>query len=63
VDSTSLDSIEEARDQLNEPALNDTLLLVYANKQDLSGAVSIEKIADMLGLGELEDRIWHIQVR
>jgi signal recognition particle receptor subunit beta len=67
VDSTSPESLEDARqrlyEDLNEPALAKTPLLVYANKQDLPGAISTEKIADILELEELEDRMWHIQVR
>jgi len=36
-------------------------LLVFANKQDLPNAMSVEEITDKLGLHSLHTRQWHIQ--
>lgn len=36
-------------------------LLVFANKQDLSGAASAEEIARILDLNSIEKRHWKIQ--
>jgi ADP-ribosylation factor-like protein 2 len=38
-------------------------LLVYANKQDLKGALSEEEIREILGLDDItkQGRHWHIQ--
>jgi signal recognition particle receptor subunit beta len=62
-----LESIQEAlkelQNDLNEPEFHNTILLIYANKQGLPGAMSTDKVSDILGLGDLKDRIWHIQVR
>ncbi|RYR37254.1 hypothetical protein Ahy_A09g042170 [Arachis hypogaea] len=38
--------------------LRNAILLVFANKQDLSTAMSVAEIADKLGLHPLEDRSW-----
>lgn len=35
-------------------------LLVYANKQDLSGAAGKTAVADFLGLGVLNGRDWFV---
>jgi len=37
------------------------VLLVYANKQDMPEAHSVQEVADELGLPELQNRIWYIQ--
>lgn len=36
-------------------------LLVYANKQDISQAVTAAEIAEGLGLHNIKDRDWQIQ--
>ena len=36
-------------------------LLVFANKQDLPGALSAAEVTERLGLEELRDRPWHVQ--
>lgn len=36
-------------------------VLVFANKQDLVGALSCAEIAILLNLEDLRDRRWHIQ--
>ena len=45
----------------NEYSLQKTIVLIFANKQDLSNALSIKDISEMLNLDELEDRKWHLQ--
>ena len=66
VDSNDRDRIGEARDELhrmlNEPDLSDANLLVFANKQDLPGAMNAAEMTDKLGLHSLgQRRQWYIQ--
>ena len=67
VDSNDADRIDVARDELhrmlNEDALQDAFLLVFANKQDLPNAMSSAEMTDKLGLHGLRPshRKWHIQ--
>ena len=65
VDSNDRDRISEARDELqrmlNEDELRDSLLLVFANKQDLPNAMNAAEITDKLGLHSLRNRHWYIQ--
>eukprot|EP00929_Paragymnodinium_shiwhaense_P083217 TRINITY_DN4425_c0_g1_i1.p1 TRINITY_DN4425_c0_g1~~TRINITY_DN4425_c0_g1_i1.p1 ORF type:complete len:245 (+),score=61.75 TRINITY_DN4425_c0_g1_i1:78-812(+) len=64
VDSRDLERMEDVRDDLHsllqEAELQGLPLLVYANKQDLRGALSANEVADKLGLHALRDRRWHI---
>ena len=46
---------------LDEDELRDSILLIYANKQDLPNAMSIKDIVDKLELNNLKNRQWHIQ--
>jgi ADP-ribosylation factor protein 1 len=65
VDSNDRGRIEVARDELqrmlNEDELHNAVLLVFANKQVLPGAMNPDEIADLLGLHSLRQRTWHIQ--
>jgi ADP-ribosylation factor protein 1 len=65
VDSNDKDRIGEAQTELhrmlNEDELRDAVLLVYANKQDLPGAMSVSEITDKLGLLEFKNRKWFVQ--
>ncbi len=65
VDSNDRDRVGEARDEmqrmLNEDELRDSLLLVFANKQDLPNAMNAAEITDKLGLQSLRQRNWYIQ--
>lgn len=45
---------------MQEDELKGTSLLVFANKQDLSGAMSGAKISEDLGLTDIRDRKWTI---
>lgn len=66
VDSNDASRMEEAREELtsimSDDLLSDAILLVYANKQDLPGALRVAEIAEKLHLAQLSrNRPWHIQ--
>lgn len=65
VDSVDRDRMEEAREELaklmEEDQLRDAKLLVYANKQDVNGALTPAEIADALDLHKMRGREWYIQ--
>ena len=65
VDSNDHDRIDDARDELQrmlaEEELKEAVLLVFANKQDLQGAMTPAEIVEKLGLPSLRGRQWHIQ--
>ena len=67
VDSNDRERIAEARDELNrmlaEDELREAVLLVFANKQDLPHAMNPAEITDKLGLHNMRNRNWYIQVR
>merc|ERR1712157_351935 len=64
VDSTDVDRLETTKDEfhaiLEEDELKEALLLVFANKQDLPGALDEAKIAQALDLGKIKSRKWTI---
>ncbi|GFH08741.1 uncharacterized protein HaLaN_03758 [Haematococcus lacustris] len=64
VDSTDTERIgiskEEFHAILEEEELRDALILVYANKQDLPGALSDAEIAEGMGLHDIKSRDWAI---
>ncbi len=66
VDSVDRWRLEECRNQLRDLLSQEKLagasLLVFANKQDLGGALSFEAIADILELrgDDISGRHWHI---
>ena len=65
VDSNDRDRVGEARDELhrmlNEDELREAMLLVFANKQDLPGAMTTSEVAEKLHLHKMRDREWYIQ--
>uniref|UniRef100_A0A8D2I2U4 RING-type E3 ubiquitin transferase n=1 Tax=Urocitellus parryii TaxID=9999 RepID=A0A8D2I2U4_UROPR len=66
VDSSHRDRISEAHSELakllTEKELRDALLLIFANKQDVAGALSVEEITELLSLHKLCcGRSWFIQ--
>jgi len=65
VDSNDKDRIEDAAEELkkmlSEEELKDCVVLVMANKQDLSGAMSPNDIKDKLGLESLKGKQWLVQ--
>lgn len=52
---------EALRQMLAEDELRDAILLMFANKQDLSRATNVAEITDKLGLHSLCHRNWHIK--
>uniref|UniRef100_A0A182TJC7 ADP-ribosylation factor-like protein 3 n=1 Tax=Anopheles melas TaxID=34690 RepID=A0A182TJC7_9DIPT len=65
IDSSDKKRLEETGDELTELLLDDKLksvpLLVFANKQDVVGALKASEIAECLKLVKLMDRTWQIQ--
>ncbi len=57
----SLAARDELHRMLNEDELRDSVLLVFANKQDLPNAMSAAEMTDKLGLHGLRHRQWYIQ--
>lgn len=57
--------MSEARDELSgllkSDELRDSVLLVYANKQDLPGAMSPSELTEKLGLHDVRHREWYVQ--
>ncbi|XP_076930294.1 ADP-ribosylation factor-like [Bidens hawaiensis] len=62
IDSNDQDRITEARDELhrilNEDALREATILVFANKQDLPNSMKAAEITDKLGLHSLRNHRW-----
>lgn len=52
---------DELHRMLNEDELRESVLLVFANKQDLPNAMSAAEMTDKLGLHGLRHRQWYIQ--
>ena len=56
---------EESKNQfyklLENEALKNAVILIYANKQDLSGAKSVNDIIALYELNKLKDHVWNIQ--
>ncbi|GAX79915.1 hypothetical protein CEUSTIGMA_g7355.t1 [Chlamydomonas eustigma] len=56
-----LESGTELTEILEEEKMNGIPVLVYANKQDLVGALTADDIAEQLNLFSIRDRPWQIQ--
>ncbi|XP_058776071.1 uncharacterized protein LOC131650374 [Vicia villosa] len=65
VDSTDRERIDQAKQEfqvtINEPTMLNNIILVFANKQDLKGAMTLTEVCEGLGLFELRNRKWYIQ--
>ncbi|XP_028604673.2 E3 ubiquitin-protein ligase TRIM23 isoform X1 [Podarcis muralis] len=66
IDSSHRDRVSEAHNELakllTEKELRDALLLIFANKQDVAGALSVEEVTELLSLHKLCcGRSWYIQ--
>ncbi|XP_049782015.1 E3 ubiquitin-protein ligase TRIM23-like [Schistocerca cancellata] len=66
IDSSNISRLPEAQNELSklvsEKELKDASLLIFANKQDLEGCLSVEQLTEQLGLSKLCcTRSWHIQ--
>uniref|UniRef100_A0A7S0EXQ0 Uncharacterized protein n=1 Tax=Hanusia phi TaxID=3032 RepID=A0A7S0EXQ0_9CRYP len=64
VDSADQERINICKDELlamlDEDELKDAALCVFANKQDLPGAMSAAQISEALGLAGIKNRAWSI---
>lgn len=64
VDSTDKERMEvcaaELKAMLEEDELQDSALLVFANKQDQPGALEVDEVSKVMNLSELKDRSWTI---
>eukprot|EP01066_Platyproteum_vivax_P021139 Platyproteum_vivax@DN913_c0_g1_i1.p2 len=64
VDSADSERLEDSRQELTlmlqEEELKGVCLVIFANKQDLPGAMTVEQLTDGLGLTELRGRQWAI---
>jgi small GTP-binding protein len=52
---------EELHRMLAEDELRDAIVLVFANKQDLPNAMTVNEVTERLGLNQLRNRQWYIQ--
>eukprot|EP00053_Salpingoeca_punica_P010450 m.93941 g.93941 ORF g.93941 m.93941 type:complete len:185 (-) comp15393_c0_seq3:1865-2419(-) len=55
------DCRQELAALLGEERLGGASLLIFANKQDLPGALSTEQIAEVLNLDSIKTHHWHIE--
>jgi ADP-ribosylation factor-like protein 1 len=64
VDSSDVERLGTSKEEfhaiLDEEELKNALVLVYANKQDLPGALSEAQVAEGLGLHDIKSRDWAI---
>ncbi|CAI5465785.1 unnamed protein product [Closterium sp. Yama58-4] len=65
VDSLDRERVRQAAQEfqsiVNDPLMRNSALLVFANKQDLKGAMSPLEVCEIMGLQQLRNRYWHIQ--
>lgn len=65
VDSNDRERIAEAEEELHnmlgEEELRNSILLVFANKQDLPNSMSTAELTDKLKLNAMKNRKWYIQ--
>ncbi|KAJ3680682.1 hypothetical protein LUZ60_016960 [Juncus effusus] len=65
VDSLDRERIGKAKAEfqtiINDPLMLNSVILVFANKQDMKGAMAPNEVCEGLGIYELRNRIWHVQ--
>ena len=65
VDSNDKERLEQVRETLAlcliEEELKDAALLIFANKQDLNGALAPNELTNALEMGNLKNRKWLVQ--
>eukprot|EP00730_Choanoeca_flexa_P000185 TRINITY_DN10085_c0_g1_i2.p2 TRINITY_DN10085_c0_g1~~TRINITY_DN10085_c0_g1_i2.p2 ORF type:complete len:177 (+),score=40.78 TRINITY_DN10085_c0_g1_i2:1819-2349(+) len=66
VDCADKERIDEARRELhkivNDREMKDAIILIFANKQDIKGAILPEELPELLGLARLpKERTWYVQ--
>eukprot|EP01062_Namystynia_karyoxenos_P058880 TRINITY_DN50330_c0_g1_i1.p1 TRINITY_DN50330_c0_g1~~TRINITY_DN50330_c0_g1_i1.p1 ORF type:complete len:218 (+),score=71.64 TRINITY_DN50330_c0_g1_i1:68-655(+) len=66
VDATDTERLEDARDELQRCIQDNYLqqkpLLVLANKRDLPGALTVYELAEKLGLHQLRQHRWYVEL-
>ncbi|KAK9783699.1 putative ADP-ribosylation factor 6 [Seiridium cardinale] len=64
IDSSDRARIEEAKQELhriiNDREMKDSLLLVFANKQDIRDAMKPQEVTEALQLNKLKDKVWYV---
>ena len=60
-DETYDDSKTQFYKLLKNDALKNAVILIYANKQDLSGAKSVNEIIQIYEFNNIKDHVWNIQ--
>jgi ADP-ribosylation factor protein 6 len=64
IDSNDRARIDEARQELHRIILDremkEALLLVFANKQDIPGAMTPTEVTEKLRLTQLQERMWYV---
>ncbi|KAK5584102.1 hypothetical protein RB653_005709 [Dictyostelium firmibasis] len=65
IDSTDRERIYEIKEEINSLLIQDELMdnqmLIFANKQDMDGAMNTEEIINFLELNSIKDRKWYVQ--
>ena len=65
VDSNDKERFEQVKETLAlcliEEELKDAALLIFANKQDLNGAISPNELTNILEMGKINNRKWLVQ--
>jgi small GTP-binding protein len=65
IDSQDDEYFEESKAQFHKllvhPILKNATILIFANKQDLPGAKSINQLIQNYGFDKIKNHIWHIQ--
>ncbi|KAK3254001.1 hypothetical protein CYMTET_36769 [Cymbomonas tetramitiformis] len=65
VDSLDRERMDRAASEfkqiIEDPLMRNSVLLVFANKQDLKGALSPPEVCEALGLMQMKSRKWHVQ--
>jgi Arf/Sar family protein len=65
VDSQDRDRIQRSANEfksiIEDPLMRHSAVLVFANKQDMKGALTPAEVCQALGMPDLKGRKWHVQ--
>lgn len=65
IDSQDRERIPKATQEfktiIEDPLMRNSAVLIFANKQDMPGALNTAEICEALGLPEMKSRKWHVQ--
>lgn len=65
VDSLDRERVTRAANEfstiVSDPLMRNSAILIFANKQDMKGALSPAEVCEALGMNNLRDRTWHVQ--